>query len=367
MKTFTSLIKCALFVLLALSGSDAFAQSGTPTIDGVPFEQDEGKDWHNLPEYQGCYSIIMKFERGKTYEIAGAAEIASDDWYYNPDWFERIDATHFKFRACTQWYRLRAVFDGSLPGHTDCSITYSNFFTMYPVNQTDEGTGDNHQAILIGDFPSELAAFIQGRGVHKPGIDGINKNCNRFWWDEQTSANCNPMTPVQDDDEATILEMTVTEGVDIQFSWLLAKFCINIWGSVLLPVEPSETNMLNVQLVGEDNPIEIDASGNCRLSKLIDAPEFGDVYKLRLDVTPYVKYRRAIFYEEDETDYPTDYCKLSCEKYTPSDIKAIENSKLTVDHWYDLQGRQIVDRKSANSVIQRGIYIHNGKKVVVSF
>ena len=368
MKNFTSVIKFTAFVLSVFAGSQALAQSGTPTIDGVSFEQEpEGKDWQNLPEYQGCYSIVMKLEQGKTYEIAGASEIASDDWYYNPDWFERIDATHFKFLACTQWYRLRAVFDGTLLNHSDCSVTYGKFFHIFPVNQTDEGTGDNHPAILVGDFPSELAGFIQGRGIHKPGIDGIARDCNRFYWDQQCSAFSNPMTPVQDDAEATILEMTVTEGVDVSFSTLLVKFCCNVWGSTFLPVEPSESNLLNIQLVGEDNPIEIDDGGNCRLSKLVDAPEFGDVYKLRLDVTPYVKYRRAIFFEEGETDYPTDYCKLSCEKYTPSGIKAVENTKMTVDNWYDMQGRRIIDRKSANSVIQRGIYIHNGKKVVVSY
>ena len=360
MKISTTIIKSLAFVALVFTSSQTMAQSGTPTIDGVSFEQDEGVDYNNLPEYQTCYSVVMKFEQGKTYEIAGASEIASNDWYYNPDWFDRIDDTHFKFRGCTQYYRLRAVFDGTIPNHSDCSITYSNFFQMFPVNQTDEQTGDEHPAILVGDFPAELAAFIQGRGIHKPGIDGIASECSTFYWNGMRSAFSNAMTPVQDNDEATIMEMTLTEGVDVLFSRLLIKVCCNVWASAFLPVEPSEANLLNVQLEGENNILEIDESGNCRLSKLVDAPEFGDVYKLRLNVTPYVKYRRAIFYEEGETDYPTDYCKLSCEKYDSVDgIKSIDNGRLTNDNYYDLQGRKI-----ENGQLSKGIFIHEGKKIV---
>lgn len=361
MKISTTIFKCLTFVALVFTSNQSMAQSGTPTIDGVSFEQDEGRDMNNLPEYQTCYSVVMKLEQGKTYEIAGASEIAADDWYYNPDWFERVDATHFKFKACTQYYRLRAVFDGSITGHTDCSVTYSNFFQIFPVNQTDEQTGDNHPAILVGDFPSELAAFIQGRGIHKPAIDGINDNCSYFYWHGIRSSTYNAMTPVQDDDEATVMEMTVTEGVDVKFSLLSVKFCINVWESKFLPVEPSESNLLSVQLVGENNILEMAEDGNCKLSKLVDAPEFGDVYKIRLDVTPYVKYRRAIFYEEGETDYPADYCKLSCEKYDATEgIKSIDYEPLTIDRCYDLQGRKLT-----NSPIKKGLYIIRGKKVVI--
>ena len=133
MKISTTIFKCLTFVALVFTSNQSMAQSGTPTIDGVSFEQDEGRDMNNLPEYQTCYSVVMKLEQGKTYEIAGASEIASDDWYYNPDWFERIDATHFKFKACTQYYRLRAIFDGSITGHTDCSVTYGALQRCWPL------------------------------------------------------------------------------------------------------------------------------------------------------------------------------------------------------------------------------------------
>ena len=361
MKKLSTLFRFSAFLIFAFVGSQAFAQSATPTIDGVSFEQDEGVDYQNLPEYQTAYSIVMKFEKGKTYEIAGANEIAADDWYYNPDWFERIDATHFKFKACTQWYRLRAIFDGTIPNHTDCSITYSNFFQIYPVNQTDEGYGDNHPAILMGDFPAELAAFIQGRGIHKPGTDGIARDCNKFYWDGMRSSFSNAMTPVQDDDNGVVFETTVTEGIDVTFSTFLVKFCCDVWGTNFLPVEPSESKVLNIQLVGEENILEIDESGNCKLSKLVESPEFGDVYKIRFDVTPYVKYRRAIFYEVDETDYPTDYCKLSCEKYRPSGIKNVSSEDMSgANAYYDLKGVRM-----STSNLQKGIYVHAGKKVFV--
>ena len=359
MKIFTYLSKMTAVVAMVFISNQALAQSGTPTIDNVSFEKEEGVDYNNLPEYKTCYSIVMKFQQGKTYEIAGASEIASQDWYYNKDWFDRVDATHFTFKGCTQWYRLRAVFDGSIENHTDCSMNYGNFFTMFPVNQSDEGGGDEHPAILVGDFPEELAMFIQGRGIHKPGVDGINDNCNTFYWNGMRSAFSNAMTPVQDDAGGTIFEMTLTEGVDVKFSTLLVKFCCNVWESVFLPVAPSETNLLNVQLVGDDNILEIDEGGNCRLSKLAESPEFGDVYKLRFDATPYVKYRRAIFYEVGETDYPTDYCKLSCKKVSATGIDAIKAAKWEDGNCYDLLGRKV-----AVGELSKGLYILNGKKFV---
>ena len=33
--------------------------------------------------------------------------------------------------------------------------------------------------------------------------------------------------------------------------------------------------------------------------------------------------------------------------------------------WYDLSGRQVAGHQPANRTLSRGIYIHNGKKVVV--
>ena len=36
----------------------------------------------------------------------------------------------------------------------------------------------------------------------------------------------------------------------------------------------------------------------------------------------------------------------------------------TIDHYYDLQGRQIVNSKSVNSKLQRGVFVINGRKVV---
>ena len=47
-------------------------------------------------------------------------------------------------------------------------------------------------------------------------------------------------------------------------------------------------------------------------------------------------------------------------------IQTIEHSPLNIDHSvYDLQGRQVVNGKSVNGKLQRGLYIVNGKKVVI--
>ena len=52
---------------------------------------------------------------------------------------------------------------------------------------------------------------------------------------------------------------------------------------------------------------------------------------------------------------------------TETGIRSIDNGQLTMDNgaWYDLQGRQIVNSKSLNHKMSSGIYIHNGRKVVI--
>jgi len=42
-----------------------------------------------------------------------------------------------------------------------------------------------------------------------------------------------------------------------------------------------------------------------------------------------------------------------------------DNAEMTNDNIYDLQGRQIVNGKSINSKLPKGMYIVNGKKVVI--
>ena len=49
------------------------------------------------------------------------------------------------------------------------------------------------------------------------------------------------------------------------------------------------------------------------------------------------------------------------------DIEAVEmvNGQSVNGKWYDLSGRQIVHRQSSNRPIQKGLYIRDGKKVVL--
>ena len=49
----------------------------------------------------------------------------------------------------------------------------------------------------------------------------------------------------------------------------------------------------------------------------------------------------------------------------PTAINEIVNSKTVNGKYYDLQGRQIVNRKSSNRELPKGLYIVNGKKVVI--
>ena len=50
-------------------------------------------------------------------------------------------------------------------------------------------------------------------------------------------------------------------------------------------------------------------------------------------------------------------------------IRTIDNGQLTIDNendaWYDLSGRKMVNGKSSNGKLPKGIYIHNGRKEVM--
>ena len=52
-------------------------------------------------------------------------------------------------------------------------------------------------------------------------------------------------------------------------------------------------------------------------------------------------------------------------KEIPTGINAIDNGKLTMDNGYDLSGRKLSNGKLSNSQLPKGIYIVNGKKVVL--
>ena len=58
---------------------------------------------------------------------------------------------------------------------------------------------------------------------------------------------------------------------------------------------------------------------------------------------------------------------LSIEKEDATEIRDIQTAKATQDVIYDLSGRQIVNSKLSNSKLPCGIYIINGKKVLIKF
>ena len=70
-----------------------------------------------------------------------------------------------------------------------------------------------------------------------------------------------------------------------------------------------------------------------------------------------------LFFGEEKTDGVEEIVnsKLSAR---PWSLDTSRNSK-SLGAWYDLQGRQIVNNKSVNRKLSRGIYIHNGRKVVI--
>ena len=68
----------------------------------------------------------------------------------------------------------------------------------------------------------------------------------------------------------------------------------------------------------------------------------------------------SVYAQLDSTD---DFVPLSGED---TGIKEVSGERLAIsDHVYDLSGRKIVNGKSVNGKLSRGIYIVNGQKVMV--
>ena len=75
--------------------------------------------------------------------------------------------------------------------------------------------------------------------------------------------------------------------------------------------------------------------------------------------------------EDTTTDFPTDFFVSDCDIDSATGIDEAEaNSSLFTLHsslsaWYTLDGRKIVNSQSSNRKLPKGVYIKNGKKIVI--
>ena len=79
---------------------------------------------------------------------------------------------------------------------------------------------------------------------------------------------------------------------------------------------------------------------------------------LEFDVTEQGNYVIAIYSAASEwSDCIVGQLSLTANSYSSTGIKVIDNLRLETGDVYDLQGRKV-------SVLQKGIYIQNGKKIL---
>ena len=117
-------------------------------------------------------------------------------------------------------------------------------------------------------------------------------------------------------------------------------------------------------------------NGTIRLhlsSTLADDIAVGDYIELWRDVnsvtgTPVLDPESVLISAEkglywDTTDIAQGILRVA---YDPTvGIKAMDNGQLTMEDVYDLSGRQLSNSKLSNRQIHKGVYIINGRKVVI--
>lgn len=203
--------------------------------------------------------------QGSLYKFIGDAQVQSDSWYYDPDFFTRNADGTFTFTALTGTYTIKAVFE-------------ENGFRIFAVNGKDPATlnADGTGAVWIigGDmFGKPTFAHAQG------------------WWTDTDHALC--MAPVAD----KVYQVTFTigkqlkPGTNVDFKF----FGQAGWGT--------EFKASGDHAISADNPwFYVNAAdGNIHLKDGV-VLKSGETYKFTLDLTKGVANGKV---NVEKTDVPT--------------------------------------------------------------
>ena len=148
---------------------------------------------------------------------------------------------------------------------------------------------------------------------------------------------------------------TVEDGDNYTYETTTASYEVNVGVRVKMPfifddddrIIVANKMALNTVLekAREINRSQITVESNIALTKAMEDAEEA-LYKKDITVEELQAAREALLKAIDEVK----------PKETTTSLKAIDNGQLTIDNWYDLNGRKVKN-------LRKGIYIYKGKKV----
>jgi hypothetical protein len=268
----------------------------------------------------GSYLYAGALTQGATYEATGATAFGADDWYYDPDFFTKTSDGKYTFNAVSGNYAVVANFD-------------LYYFKVFAIDDSgnpatyDTTTGLN-EVWAIGNFH-----------IGKPSFATNAAN----WWTDLRY--CNALAQVK----PKVYQLTLTAGKQVisdAYPIVDANTDISLnfkffgqpgWGT-----EFHDSPALTLQGDFINSLFRINKDDNSNLT-LVDGKKLtdGQTYVFTLDCTDPAS---AI---------------LSLNTITTG-INSVEAQQpVQNDNYYTISGVRV------SKPAQRGIYIHNGKKMVV--
>ena len=133
--------------------------------------------------------------------------------------------------------------------------------------------------------------------------------------------------------------------------------------------EGAKSVMVGVKGGTNAGRIEVCVDRSSDIVATINIPTSGDWTELSAQLSRVVTGVHDVYFYFRATDTSAksdllsfDYWQLS--NGSETGIETVQSSKIKVQSYYDLSGRQIVNSKLSNSKLHRGIYIVNGKKYI---
>jgi hypothetical protein len=260
----------------------------------------------------GSYLYAGALTQGATYEATGATAFGADDWYYDPDFFTKTSDGKYTFNAVSGNYAVVANFD-------------LYYFKVFAID--DSGNPATYDTATGLKEVWELG----GNGIGKPSYATNSAG----WWTDLRY--CNALAQVKD----KVYQLTLTVGKQLKGGDVNFKFFGQPgWGTEFN--NDGASGHLPLTLQGNAASLFKIDGGNIKLADGTTSLTDGDTYVFTFDCTNLTSG------------------VLSVDKAAATGINSVEAQQpVQSDNYYTISGVRV------SKPAQRGIYIHNGKKMVV--
>jgi hypothetical protein len=255
----------------------------------------------------GSYIYAGAMTQGTSYEATGATAFAANDWYYDPDFFTKTSDGKFTFNAVSGKYAVVANFD-------------LFYFKVFAID--DSGNPATFDTATGLNEVWELG----GTGIGKP----LYATNSADWWTDLRY--CNALAQVKD----KVYQLTLTVGKQLKADDVNFKFFGQPGWGTEFSTSPTIT------LDGDAASLFALDGGNV---KLADGKTLtnGDTYVFTLDCT----------------SMPNAKLNVTGPGITTGINNVNAGTSEDRGAYYTIDGVKVVKPQ------QKGVYVHNGKKVLV--